>query len=249
MRILLARFGQKVSSIKASAKLTKTKFESWVFFSGLFWKTLMLGLGISIVAKFVVNVVIDPISQGPRLSSLKGQIFPFPPGRFAITHAEHWHQGWPDYTDGFIGKISATLGSFIERFVEYDNVELIVYVSIFALIVIYASGKSFNWSKEELKLVYVGMGLIISGGISNQAEIALFNHVTDFIFLRTSGATTGSNRRTKMLSKLNPTAGLREGATWNSYQICSLEMEETSRAAQGKSYHFTTKTLICSKTK
>jgi hypothetical protein len=97
-----------------------------LFFSGLFWKTLTWGLGISLVTKFLVNVLIEPIPPNPRFSSLEGQIFPFPPGRFAITHVEHWHDGWPDYTEGLFGKIALTLGSFIEKFVEYDNVELLV---------------------------------------------------------------------------------------------------------------------------
>jgi len=160
--------------------------KSWVFLSGLFWKTLLWGLAASAVAKFLVNATIKPLSQNLSLKAAEGQIFPFPPGRFAITHAEHWHDGWPDYTDGLVGRIAATLGSFVERFIDYDNVELIIWSRLMGLILWSMTSHTFNQTKEDMTFDYIAVGLFLAGGISNQAEVALLGHATDFLFLRTS---------------------------------------------------------------
>ena len=157
---------------------------TWLFFSGLFWKTLIWALLISFFAKSLVNLLIEPISQPIIIRNLQGQIFPFPPGRIAITHLEHWHEGWPDYTEGIVGKTASFVGEFIERFVEYNNVELVLWIGIWTLIILLAAGKTIGVDKDDLPAIYVGMGLMFAGGISNQGEIAMLNHSTDFIFLR-----------------------------------------------------------------
>lgn len=42
---------------------------------------------------------------------------------------------------------------------------------------------------EDLRFDYIGIGLVLAGGISNQAEVALLGHATDYLFLRTSEST------------------------------------------------------------
>ena len=159
---------------------------SWVFFQGLFYKVMVCSLAISAIAKLVINLAIEPIALGSRMSEWEGRILPYPPGRFAVTHAEHWHDGWPDVSDGVIGKISSILGALIERVVSYDNVETIVFAVIFAIIIWKISLATWGKPSTAAAYVYIGMGLIFAGGISNQGEIALFGHATDFIFIRYS---------------------------------------------------------------
>ena len=96
---------------------------SFVLFSGLFYKTLFVSLLISAAAKTVVNFRIDPI--GPNVS--------LPSGRFAITHAENRHDGWPDYCDGLFGTISCNTSDLIGNVVAADNLEMIVFIALVAL--------------------------------------------------------------------------------------------------------------------
>ena len=84
----------------------------------------------SVAAKSLINLVIEPIVPGTPLSALRDQFYPYPPGRFAITHYEHRHDGWPDYSDGVYGEISSCLGGFIARFVAFDSVEIIVFFGL-----------------------------------------------------------------------------------------------------------------------
>ena len=77
----------------------------------------------SVAAKSLINLVIEPIVPGTPLSALRDQFYPYPPGRFAITHYEHRHDGWPDDSDGAYGEISSCLDGFIARFVAFDSVK------------------------------------------------------------------------------------------------------------------------------
>ncbi len=154
---------------------------SWVFFNGLFHKTLWCSLAVSIIAKWVVNVMIVPLTS-PQLVELKGQTFHFPAGAFAITHTEHWYDGWPDYTEGLVGKISLSLSSLIEKFVSYGNVELPVYLGIWLLIAWCMSYGTIGNNKAGLAPIYIGLGLGIAGTLSNHVEAALFGHATDFLY-------------------------------------------------------------------
>jgi len=93
---------------------------SWVFFHSLFYQTLFYSLAASFVAKLTINIAIKPVSSESGLALPRWQTYPSPPGNFAITHLEHWHDGWPDYSDGLIGALSLKIGGLIEKFVSYE---------------------------------------------------------------------------------------------------------------------------------
>ena len=79
--------------INLPAGRLRTTSTSWLA-RGSFWKPFLVGLAISLGAKSLVNWVIEPIiPSSVPISSMEGQIFPFPPGLFAITHYQHWADG------------------------------------------------------------------------------------------------------------------------------------------------------------
>ena len=147
---------------------------SFVFFNGWFYKALFFALLLSVAAKTIVNLRIDPIDPNVSL----------PSGRFAITHAEHRQEVWPDYCDGLFGTISCNISDFIQPVVCIDNLETIVFIALVALVVIPVSLSTIGQDRSGLIPKYVGMGLVFAGGISNQGEIALLNHATDFLYFR-----------------------------------------------------------------
>ena len=55
-----------------------------------------------------------------------------------------------------------------------------------ALVVIPVSVSTFGQNPSGLIPKYVGMGSIFAGSISNEGEIALFGHATDFLYVRFS---------------------------------------------------------------
>ena len=59
-----------------------------------------------------------------------------------------------------------------------------MFFGLIALVVVPVSFSTFGQNPSGLVPKYVGMGLIFAGGISNQGEIALLNHVTDFLYFR-----------------------------------------------------------------
>ena len=59
-----------------------------------------------------------------------------PARNFAITHLEHWHDGWPDYSEGLIGTLSLKIGGLLEKFVSYDEVEVLIFVGFLVAIVV-----------------------------------------------------------------------------------------------------------------
>ena len=138
-------------------------------------------------AKSLINLVIEPIVPGTPLSALRDQFYPYPPSRFTITHYEHRHDGWPDYSDGVYGEISSCLGGFIERFVALDSVEIIVFFGLAIPSVGYVSISTFGKSRSGVVPTYVGLGMILAVTISNEGEIALFGHASDFLLIRPIG--------------------------------------------------------------
>lgn len=79
--------------INLPAGRLRTTSTSWLA-RGSFWKPFLVGLAISLGAKSLVNWLIEPIiPSSVPISSMEGQIFPFPPGLFAITHYQHWADG------------------------------------------------------------------------------------------------------------------------------------------------------------
>jgi len=127
-----------------------------------------------VVVKAVVNYRIDPIDPTTSL----------PSGKFSITHAEHRHDGWPDYCDGLFGTISCNISDFIGNVVAVDNLEKFIFFALVAVVVVPVSLSTFGQNRSGLMPKYVGMGLIFAGGISNEGEIALLNHATDFLYFR-----------------------------------------------------------------
>ena len=149
---------------------------SFVFFNGLFYKVLFFSLFISVAAKTIINFRIDPINSSTTL----------PSGKFALTHAEHRYDGWPDYCDGLFGTISCNISDLIGNVVTVDKLEMIVFFALVALVVVPVSFSTFGQNPSGLVPKYVGMGLIFAGGISNEGEVALFSHATDFLYVRFS---------------------------------------------------------------
>ena len=132
---------------------------------------LIGSLVVSVAAKSLINRVIEPVVPGTPLSALRDQFYSYPPGRFAITHYEHRHDGWPDYSDGVYGEISSCLGGFIARFVAFDSVEIIVFFELAILIVEYVSILTFGKSRSGMVLTYVGPGTILDAGISHEGRL------------------------------------------------------------------------------
>lgn len=148
---------------------------SFIFFNILFYKALFYALLFSVVVKTIVNVAIEPLGQ-------KG---PFPTGKFEITHFEH--QGtFPDYSDGMVGKLSSGLGGFIEKFVSYDDVEMIIFLGFYAVLLLWVSLSTIGHKRSGMIPKYVGLALVIAAAISNKGELAIFGHATDFLFIRVS---------------------------------------------------------------
>ncbi len=147
---------------------------SFVFFNGLFYKVLFFSLFISVAAKSIINFRIDPINPNVSL----------PSGTFAITHAEHRYDGWPDYCDGPFGTISCNISDLIGNVVAAGKLEMIIFFVLVALVIVPVSFTTFGQNRSGLVPKYVGLGLIFAGGISNQGEIALVNHATDFLYFR-----------------------------------------------------------------
>ncbi len=147
---------------------------SFIFFNGLFYKVLFFSLLLSVAAKTVVNYRIDPIN--PKIT--------LPSGRFAITHAEHRYDGWPAYCDGLFGTISCNISDLIGNVVAADNLEKFVSFALVAFVLVPVTFSTFGQNPSGLIPKYVGMGLIFAGGISNEGEIALLNHATDFLYFR-----------------------------------------------------------------
>ena len=105
---------------------------SWVFFHSLFYQTLFY----SLAASLTINIAIKPVSSESNLALPRWQTYPSRPGYFAITHLEHWHDGWPDYSDGLIVALSLKVGGFIEKFISYDEVECLIFVGFLVAIVV-----------------------------------------------------------------------------------------------------------------
>lgn len=122
--------------------------------SGLFWAVLLGALALSVSAKSIINLAIEPISFDVSVRTLEGQIYPFPPGRLAITHSEHWARSGPANLFG-IG------WAIIVVFLFLAMTRRVLHHSI----------------------AYVGVGLFLAGVISNRGEVGLFGHATDFLLI------------------------------------------------------------------
>ena len=157
---------------------------SWSYLNPVFWKTLGWGLSISILAKFTINLWIPPWPDNPQISLLSDRMFPFPPKLIALTHAEHRFDGWPDYTDGVFGTIAANLGGWIEKYVQYDNTELWVWTAIIVMWFLLLSLHTVRRNPGDMLFSHIGLGLMVAALFSNQGEVAIFGHATDFIFVR-----------------------------------------------------------------
>ena len=66
----------------------------------------------------------------------------------------------------------------------YGQLETIVFFALVALVVVPVSVSTIGQNRSGLMPKYVGMGLIFAGGTSNEGEIALLGHATDFLYIR-----------------------------------------------------------------
>ena len=122
--------------------------------SGLFWAVLLGALVLSVGSKSFINLAIEPISFDVSIRSLEGQIFPFPPGRLAITHSQHWARSGP------------------------DNLFSIGWAIVLVFLFLAMTRRVLHH-----RIAYVGVGLFLAGVISNRGEVALFGHATDFLLI------------------------------------------------------------------
>ncbi len=127
--------------------------------SGHFWAVLLGGLALSVVSKAFINLAIEPLSFDVSVGTLKGQIFPFPPGRLAITHSQHWAE--------------AGLGNLLV--IGWGVMMIFLFLSLTRRVL-------------HHRIAYIGTGLFLAGAISNRGEVALFGHATDFLFILPLGS-------------------------------------------------------------
>ncbi len=131
----------------------RCSLKTWLS-SGLFWAVLLGALVLSVGSKSFINLAIEPISFDVSIRSLEGQIFPFPPGRLALTHSQHWARSGP-----------ANLFS-----IGWAIVLVFLFLAMTRRVL-------------HHRIAYVGVGLFLAGVISNRGEVALFGHATDFLLI------------------------------------------------------------------
>jgi hypothetical protein len=172
--------------------MTVSKRRSWAFINPLFWITFGWSLSISVLAKIIVNLFMPPVTPATpgtlRFSELSGMTYPFPPGKLALTHAEHWYSSWPGQTEGILGTIAAELVAWLKNWIQFPNLETWIFITFWALIFFLFSSATIGKKIDRMLFNYLGLGLFLAAFISNQGEIALFSHATDFIFFRFSEA-------------------------------------------------------------
>ena len=154
---------------KPLADRLRTTLTSW-HDRGSFWKTLVWGLAISLGAKSLVNLVIEPIIPSSLpISSMEGQIFPFPPGILAITHFQHW-------TGGGFGSLFVIGWALVIAFLflSLTNRALHIGVGLFLAGVISNRGEEllFGHATDFLFVRLVGFGNLTA--VLNFADLMLF---------------------------------------------------------------------------
>ncbi len=131
----------------------RCSLKAWLS-SGLFWAVLLGALALSVGAKSFINLAIEPISFDVSVMTLEGQIYPYPPGRLAITHSQHW--------------ASSGLANF--------------YAIGWAIFVVFLF-LAMTRRVLHHGIAYVGVALFLAGVISNRGEVAFFGHATDFLLI------------------------------------------------------------------
>lgn len=132
---------------------------------GTFWNTFLVGLAISVAAKSLVNWAIEPIfPSSVPISSMEGQIFPFPPGLLAITHFQHW-------ADGGLGSLFIIGWALLIAllFLSLTNRAIHLGVGLFLAGVISNQGEEllFGHATDFLFVRLIGFG-----GLTNLANLA-----------------------------------------------------------------------------
>ena len=122
--------------------------------SGLFWAVFLGALALSVGIKSFINLAIDPIYFDVSVRTLEGQIFPFPPGRLAITHSEHLAK------------------SGLANLIAIGWAIMLVFLFL-----------AMTRRVLHHRIAYVGVGLFLAGSISNRGEIAISGHATDFLLI------------------------------------------------------------------
>ena len=126
---------------------------SWLS-SGLFWTVLLGALALSVGSKSLINLAIESLTFDASMRTLEGQFYPYPPGKLAITHSQHWASG------------------------GLTNLFAIGWAILVVLLFLATARRVIH-----LRIAYVGVGLFLAGVISNRGEVALFGHATDFLLI------------------------------------------------------------------
>ena len=160
---------------------------NWVFIRPLFWKVLFLGLVVDWGSKGLINLLVDPISLPIRsMSELQGKVFPYPPDRVFIAHAEHWHEHWYDFIDG----LELQLYRLVDWIAPFD-----LSMAWFALAGSLAIPLGFSLfsigNRKSNVALTVAIACLLVVFIGNKGEVWLTGHVTDWIGYRISGNTAG----------------------------------------------------------
>ncbi len=147
----------------------RTAATSW-HARGAFWKTLVVGLAISLGAKSLVNRLIEPIiPSSVPISSMEGQIFPFPPGILAITHFQHW-------ADGGLGSLLVIGWALVIAFLfsSLTNRAIHMGAGLFLAGVISNQGEEllFGHATNFLLVRLIGFGSLTA--VLNFADLMLF---------------------------------------------------------------------------
>ncbi|MDP3063080.1 MAG: signal peptidase II [Chloroflexota bacterium] len=157
---------------------------NWAFLSPLFRAVLMWGLVADWGSKILVNVVLEPLQLPIRsLSDLVGKVYPYPPTNVSIAHVEHWHKGWPDLEEDFIGRLITSATSLFERFTAVDAPEQWIYIAVIVSIPLLISLSSLGKRRPQ-PLLSAALGLWFVALIGNKGEVLLFGHATDWIWIR-----------------------------------------------------------------
>ncbi len=122
--------------------------------SGLFWAVLLGALALSVGTKSFINLAIEPIPFDVSVRDLEGQFYPYPPGRLAITHSQHW-------ASGGLANLYAIGWAIFVVFLFLAMTRRVLHHGI----------------------AYVGVALFLAGVISNRGEVAFFGHATDFLLI------------------------------------------------------------------
>jgi lipoprotein signal peptidase len=161
---------------------------NWVFIRPLFWKILFFGLLADWGSKGLIDLFIEPIKNSRRpISEFEGMVYPFPPGRLSIAHAEHWHANWYDLS-GFMLQIHKFADWIIPFEISMQMSGFAVLFGLPLLVSLYSIGKR----RPQMALT-LALAFWFIAALGNKGEIWLTGHATDWIWIRIGGLSRITN--------------------------------------------------------